>query len=56
MMDRLIDTINRNILQGMLQNQRSNIILEPLDNWLRTTQFPSRSLFNEDPEGTVVRP
>jgi hypothetical protein len=56
LMDKLIDAINRNILPGMLQNQRANIILEPLDTWLRTTQFPSKTLFNDDPESTVVRP
>lgn len=56
LMDKLIEAVNRNILGGMLQNQRTNVILEPLETWLRNTQFPSKSLFNEDPEAVVVRP
>ena len=57
MMQRVSDTADRNILRQMIEGGKTDEInLQPLDDWLRSTQFPSASLFPDDKTLTIVRP
>jgi hypothetical protein len=56
MMNDLASLLERSVFAFMSQGRRDDVILEPLNTWLSSTQFPSTSLVPGDPTATVTRP